>query len=238
MKNSIFNNLKKNLTIEDYANLIETWEIHRGADGEENIFDLQSYEDFHLFANLYTLGYALLCQKKNRFWFGGNNYKHNSHTMYKTPQPFPTNEHSARTLAISMIEDSYILECPDLYAKFFDCKYAPNNDASHSLEYPLILQYFTLEICNNIDVISISDDSSFEILLNEISNMAYDFTGKYSNTKFVTTFYDYMFHFIVEHFDEYLDSLRNVKDKFIDYIKNCPDYYSEEDFLKCLSNYN
>lgn len=246
---SVFDYLKKNLTIEDYANLVETWEVHRGADGEENIFDLQSYKDFHLFANRYTLGYALLCQKKNRFWFGGNNYADNfnnyimynyasnSHTIHKTPQPFPTDEHSARTLAISMIDDSYIYERPDLYDKFFDfnANYAPNNKSRHPLNYPLILQYFTLEICRNTEIISISDDSSFEDLLNEISNMAHEFTGQYSYTMFVTSFYDYMFHFIVEHFDEYLDSLKDVKDKFIDYIKNRPDYYSAEDFIKCLN---
>ena len=108
MKKNIFDYLYNCLTIADYAELMEKWEVHRGAEGAEDVFDLMDYRDFHLFANLYGIEQALYCQKKNRFWFGGTNYMKDSiGTMHKFATEFPTCVSQAKSLVINSIDEEY-----------------------------------------------------------------------------------------------------------------------------------
>ena len=157
----IFDYLKENLTLADYAELIEAWEIHRGADGEENVFDLMDYKDFYLFANLYNnVNYALECQKKNRFWFAGNNYTKNSiGTMYHEAISFPITIEEAKKMAIALINDEYILDRQDIYAKFFDFdayhkdKVANLNGKDTNIDIDVIKDIFNVE-----NVAAMTDD--------------------------------------------------------------------------------
>ena len=152
MKN-IFDYLKKELSLADYAELIETWEVHRGADGEENVYDLMDYKEFHWFANLYgSVNYALKCQSQNRFWFAGNNYTRNSiGSPYHNAVAFPTNEKDARQMAINMIDDEYILEREDIYEKFFDFEAYHNdkvvnlNGKDTNIDIDVIKEIFNVE---------------------------------------------------------------------------------------------
>ena len=157
---SIFDYLKKNLTLADYAELIEAWEVHRGADGEENVFDLMDYRDFYLFASLYDADYALVCQKKNRFWFAGNNYTRNSiGSPYTEAITFPITLEEAKKMAIAMIDDEYILDRQDIYEKFFDFdayhkdKVANLNGKDTNIDIDVIKDIFNVE-----NVAAMTDD--------------------------------------------------------------------------------
>lgn len=101
---------KDNLTIEDYARLIEAWEIHRGAEGAEDVFDLEDKKDRALFMNLHGRRRTRLYRKAGRFWFSGMNFEH--------PAPFPRTEEEAWKLAENLIEERYITERPDIYEEF------------------------------------------------------------------------------------------------------------------------
>lgn len=240
-KKTICDYLKKNLSLKDYADLVETWEVHRCADGEENVFDLMDYADFHLFATRYSLKYALECQKEARFWFGGNNYCKDSVTPYKTAVPFPKFTDDAYKLAKAMIGDEYIMERTDLYEKYYDFKkyneevvmefYAPNNEhKSHSLEYPLVLQHFTILFYDNIMVKTdyLKDEYCYDDILDAVANLAYTFTELYKNTEWKTTFKDYALHYIIRHFDGYFDELYEHREDMLSakyMFKEYSEYY-------------
>lgn len=239
MAKTICNYLKKNLSLKDYADLIETWEVHRGADGEENVYDLMDYADFFYFASFYTLSYALECQKEARFWFGGTNYSKDSiGSLYKTAVPFPMFTDGAYKLAKVMIGEEYVMERTDLYEKYYDFeayefeeKYKPNNEhTSHALEYPLVLQYFTLLISRNslVTTNNIREEYGYNDILNRIANMAYDFTELYKNTEWETTFLDYALHYIVRNFKAYFENLyedETQMEEAISVFVYYPEYY-------------
>ena len=222
-KKTICDYLKKNLSLKDYADLVETWEVHRCADGEENVFDLMDYADFHLFATRYSLKYALECQKEVRFWFGGNNYCKDSVTPYKTAVPFPKFTDDAYKLAKALIGDEYIMERTDLYEKYYDfekyneevefANYQPNNEYEKykikALQYPVVLQYFTIFFHDNdfVKIDYMKDNYCFNDILDAIANMAYTFTELYKYTSWNTTFADYALHYIIRHFDETFNEL-------------------------------
>ena len=107
MSKNLFRN---DLSTADCAKLIEAWELHRGADGAENVFDLYDKKDFRLMIRSRGIITALNLRKSNRFWFDGMNYKE--------PVPFPQNADEARKLAENMIEERYLIERPDIYADF------------------------------------------------------------------------------------------------------------------------
>jgi len=101
---------RKNLTLTECAKLIETWEIHRLADGYENVFDMRNKRDFWLMVGKRGLLVAIKMRHKNRYWFDGENYNE--------PKEFPATAESARQIAESLIEQRYIEERPDLYKAF------------------------------------------------------------------------------------------------------------------------
>ena len=250
MKNSICDYLKKNLSVEDYAKLIELWEVHRGADGEENVYDLMDYTDFHHFATHYGLQYALSCQEVNRFWFGGNNYDVNSCTMYKEPVQFPADSVKAYILAKSMIGDEYVVERTDLYEKYYDFEkynkevlwkyYEPNYEhTSHTLEYPLVLQHFSILFYENnfVNIKYLKEEYCYDDILNVVANMAYTFTELYGNTEWKTTFKDYALHFIIRHFEdsEYFGEMYESREDMLSAkykFKEYPEYYD----ITCYEN--
>ena len=206
----IFDYLYNNLTLADYAQLMEKWEVHRGADGAENVFDLIDYSDFHLFANVYGLEVALSLQKINRFWFGGINYPN--------PIQFPNTIKDAKSLVINSIDEEYILSRRDIYEIYFDFdkynldmvkswRYTPNQNAKKALEYPVVLQWFTAilyPIVSNytINCIYYSND-----VMDAIANMAYDFHNEYKKTEWETTFNDYLLHFAYNNAEKYFNDI-------------------------------
>jgi len=102
---------RKDLTVVQCAKLMNTWETHRGADGEENVFDLEDKKDFRFMVR--KRGYFTACKmrKKNRFWFDGNNFD-------EKPVEFPNTEETARDCVENSIESRYVHECPELYVPY------------------------------------------------------------------------------------------------------------------------
>ena len=49
MKNTSEYLKKDRLCVDEYARLFQDWNVDRGADGEENVFILTDYVDFHYF---------------------------------------------------------------------------------------------------------------------------------------------------------------------------------------------
>lgn len=220
---NIFDYLYKSLTIADYAQLMEKWEVHRGADGAENVFDLINYVDFHLFASLYGIEEALDCQKKNRFWFGGTNYTKDSvGCIHKSAIEFPNNFKDARKLVINSIDEEYILNRRDIYEMYFDfdnyfatkykSKYEPNYKARKELEYPVVLQWFTAILYPIVNNYPISDNYYSNDVMDAISNMAYDFYKRYKKTEWHTIFIDYLLHFAYFDTDKYFEDIFSNSD--------------------------
>jgi len=220
---NIFDYLKKNLTIADYAELMEKWEVHRGAEGAEDVFDLIDYKDFYLFANLYGIEQALACQKKNRFWFGGTNYIDDRiGSIHNTAIEFPTNISVARKLVINSIDEEYVLNRTDIYKKYFDydnyfvteygLKYLPNNNAKKELEYPVVLQWFTAILYPIVSNYTISDNYYSNDVMDAIANMAYDFHKGYKKTEWKTIFMDYLLHFAYFNANKYFDDIFSNSD--------------------------
>ena len=220
---NIFDYLHNHLIIADYAELMEKWEVHRGAEGVEDVFDLLNYRDFYLFATLYGIEQAVICQKKNRFWFGGTNYLEDSiGTMHKTAIEFPTDIVDARKLVINSIDDEYILERRDIYERYFDFDkfdfdyntylrndmyYAPNQYAKKELEYPIVLQWFTAILYPIVSNYSINCNYYSNDVMDAIANMAYDFRNEYKNTIWKTTFNDYLLHYAYNNAEKYFNDI-------------------------------
>lgn len=218
---NVFDYLYKHLAIVDYAELMEKWEVHRGAEGAEDVFDLLDYKDFHLFANLYGVEQAVKCQTKNRFWFGGTNYIENSiGTTHKTAIEFPTDIEDARKLVINSIDEKYILSRRDIYCMYFDFHefdfdynkymyYAPNQNAKKELKYPVVLQWFTAilyPIVTNSNY-PIADNYYSNDVMDAIANMAYDFYSEYEKTEWKTTFNDYLLHYAYNNAEKYFEDI-------------------------------
>lgn len=215
---NIFDYLYNNLTIADYAELVEKWEVHRGAEGAEDVFDLRDYRDFYLFANLYGIEQALDCQKKNRFWFGGTNYTEDSiGCVNKFAIEFPNNVEDARKLVINSIDEEYVLNRRDIYEMYFDfddyfvtehgLKYLPNNNAKKELEYPVVLQWFTAILYPIVNNYPISDNYYSNDVMDAIANMAYDFHNEYKKTEWNTIFMDYLLHYAYNNADKYFEDI-------------------------------
>ena len=220
---NIFDYLYKNLVIWDYAELIEKWEVHRGAEGAEDVFDLLNYKDFYLFANLYGIEMAEKCQKKNRFWFGGTNYIDDRiGSIHNTAIEFPTDISDARKLVINCIDDEYILERRDIYERYFDynnyfatkykSKYEPNQNAKKELEYPVVLQWFTAILYPIVSNYTISDNYYSNDVMDAIANMAYDFHKEYKKTEWKTIFMDYLLHFAYFNANKYFEDIFSNSD--------------------------
>lgn len=101
---------RTNLTIDECAALIETWEQDRCADGYENVFDLRNKNDFRMMVENHGFIKTRKLRKQNRFWFDGLNFKE--------PKAFPTTAEEARQLAENLIETWRVEERPDLYKAF------------------------------------------------------------------------------------------------------------------------
>ena len=196
----ITNFLKPAMSLNGLLNLFEDWNVDRGADGAENGFDLQDYADFHLFANLYGLETALKCQSKALYWIGGLNFTN--------PVRFP-NTHEAKEMLDKVIDIDTIIKRPDIYGKYFIMddvyksmykdRYKPNNEAKKDLEYPVVLQHFTIVIWKlyTDNTICFDVDMTEDEVMDMAANLAWDFTALYKRTAWETTFRDYMLHFIV-----------------------------------------
>lgn len=191
--------LKSNLTINDYAKLFNTYNIERGADGYENVYDLNDFESFGYFVQLYNTPIAMKCKNKNRFWIGGLNFDE--------PKEFPTTIEGAKKLIDCSIEDDRFFDTIGLYADFinkpklvgqlFYDYYLPNEDSKIGLSYSVVLQHFTITCYKFLwETELIADSISFEDFLAVVSNLAYNFTRDYQHTEWKTTFDEYMHHFI------------------------------------------
>ncbi len=194
--------LKSNLTINDYAKLFNTYNIERGADGYENVYDLNDFESFGYFVQLYNTHIAMKCKNKNRFWIGGLNFDE--------PKEFPTTIEGAKKLIDGSIEEDRFIDTIGLYADFINEQklvhqlfydyYLPNEDAKIGLSYSVVLQHFTIACYKFLwETELIADNISFEDFLAVVSNLAYIFTMDYQHTEWKTTFNDYMYHFIAYH---------------------------------------
>jgi len=197
----ITNFLKPTISLFNLFKLFEDWNVDRGADGAENGFDLQDYADFHLFANLYGLETALKCQAENPYWIGGLNFP--------KPIKFPQYYSEAKEFIEKSIDIDTILNRPDIYEKYFVMdeiykamykdRYKPNMEVKKDLEYPVVLQHFTIVIwrmyTDNVDCFD--EDMTEDDVMDMAANLAWDFTELYKRTAWETTFRDYMLHFIV-----------------------------------------
>ena len=213
--------LKENLTLKDYFNLFEDWNVDRGADGEENGFDLQDYVDFHLFANRYGSKMAVKCQKTQRYWIGGNNFP--------TPIKFPATIENAKKLVDNCVDEERVILYPCTYGKYYTYfdRYHPNNNSVHKMEYPVVLQYFTAFLFPILTRFIWTDDTSEYNIMDNISNMAYDFHKLYSKTIWETTFMDYLAHYAYNHIEAYFETCysENTLNKIKEEIKGCRYWY-------------
>ena len=214
--------LKENLIIDDYFNLFEDWNVDRGADGEENGFDLLNYVDFHYFATRYGVKKALDCQKEQRFWIGGNNFP--------TAIKFPLTIVNAKKLIENCVEEERVILYPDIYRKYYTYfdRYHPNYDAKSELEYPVVLQWFTAFLFPILTRFVWTDDTSENEIMDNIANMAYDFHKLYKQTQWETTFMDYLAHYAYNHIEEYFETCysENTFNKIKKDIKVC-EYWNE-----------
>lgn len=197
----ITNFLKPAISFNGLFNLFEDWNVDRGADGAENGFNLSDYADFHLFANLYGLETALKCQKETLYWIGGTNYI--------KPVEFPKFYSKAKEMLDKVIDIDTIIKRPDIYGKYFVMdeiykamfkdRYKPNNEAKKDLEYPVVLQHFTIVIWRMFtdNIFCFDEDMTEDEVMDMAANLAWDFTELYKRTAWETTFRDYMLHFIV-----------------------------------------
>ena len=222
---AIINMFKKNLTLKDYADLFNAWNVDRCADGAENSFDLDDFGDYSLFNITYGLETTFKCMKLQRFWIGGTNFK--------KPKPFPTDVESAKELMSKLIDIETIYNRKDIYGKYFNIDfYAPNYEHLKELEYPVVLQHFTTywwELVVRSKAYSpFKEDVSKNDILDMVANIAYDFYLTYKNTKWATSFDDYALHYIVR-------LLKERSDIFIDIIDDCD--YIIHFFTKVIGGY-
>lgn len=230
--------LKKNkLGVDDYARLFQDWNVDRGADGEENVFILTDYVDFHYFATRYGVKKTLECCQINDCWFGGNNFSE--------PKEFPKLLVECYKLVDALIETETILNRDDIYGRYFDIEkmrrdamadkmsiYLKGNcDETKALEYNIVLQWFTIVVFkayeNNID--AFKEDASEDDIMDMIANLAYEFWSIHEFTRWETTFMDYVLHFLVNELNIQSSLWQYVKsfDTLAYYFENLPNYYKD-----------
>lgn len=226
------------------ANLMEDWNVDRGADGEENVFILTDYVDFHYFATRYGVKKTLECCQINDCWFGGNNFEE--------PKEFPKTLVECHKLIDNCIDADTILNREDIYERYFDIDklrkaimadrmsiyLKGNEEANKELEYYVVLQWFSVVVYkayeNNLD--AFKEDTCEDDIMDMIANLAYEFWSIHKKTAWETTFMDYVLHFLVNELgtDDYRGSLwQYVKEKsesfdtLIEWFKNQPNYWGE-----------
>lgn len=235
---NVINFLKPAISLDSLLHLFEDWNVDRGADGNENGFNLKDYADFHLFANLYGLETALKCQSEALYWIGGLNFTN--------PVRFP-NTHEAKEMIDKVIDIDTIIKRPDIYGKYFIMddvykemykdRYKPNYEQKKDLEYPVVLQHFTIVIwrmfADNI-IMCFDVDMTEDEVMDMAANLAWDFTELYKRTSWETTFRDYMLHFIVLnlqlHSTKYFEKVFNkegIWDRLIQSVINQGGYFCD-----------
>lgn len=242
----IINMFKESLTLKDYVDLFDKWNVDRCADGAENSFDLDDFGDYSLFNNLYGLETTFKCMKLQRFWIGGTNFTE--------PKAFPTTIEDAKVFLSNMFDIDIISHRKDIYGKYFNIDfidfYAPNNNhMQHGLIYPVVLQYFTTywwgfvlwakhNFSHRDGEWPFRVDVSKNDILDMVANIAYNFYTEYQYTEWETSFDDYALHYIVrllkEKNDIFADILIHndiVYDSVVNYFKTqVGEYYTEYDF--------
>lgn len=237
MKNTSEYLKKDKLGVDDYARLFQDWNVDRGADGEENVFILTDYVDFHYFATRYGVKKTLECCQINDCWFGGNNFSE--------PKEFPKLLVECYKLVDALIETETILNRDDIYGRYFDIDmmrrdamadkmsiYLKGNcDETKELEYNIVLQWFTIVVFkayeNNID--AFKEDASEDDIIDMIANLAYEFWSIHKFTRWETTFMDYVLHFLVNELNIQSSLWQYVKsfDTLAYYFENLPNYYKD-----------
>lgn len=223
------------------ANLMEDWNVDRGADGEENVFILTDYVDFHYFATRYGVDKTLKCCQINDCWFGGNNFPE--------PKEFPKTLVECHKLIDNCIYADTILNREDIYDRYFDIDmmrrdamadkmsiYLKGNcDETRELEYNIVLQWFTIVVFkayeNNLN--EFKEDSCEDDIMDMIANLAYEFWSIHKFTRWETTFMDYVLHFLVNELNirsslwEFVKEKKESFDTLANYFKSLPQYYEE-----------
>lgn len=182
------------------ANLMEDWNVDRGADGEENVFILTDYVDFHYFATRYGVDKTLKCCQINDCWFGGNNFPE--------PKEFPKTLVECYKLIDNCIDADTILNREDIYERYFNMEelrnamsiyLKGNKEANKELEYNVVLQWFSIVFYkayeNNLN--AFREDVEEHQIIDMIANLAYEFWSIHKYTAWETTFMDYLLHFLV-----------------------------------------
>lgn len=227
--------------VEEYARLFQDWNVDRGADGEENVFILTDYVDFHYFATRYGVKKTLECCQINDCWFGGNNFPE--------PKEFPKLLVECYKLVDALIESETILNRDNIYGRYFDIEkmrrdamadkmsiYLKGNcAATKELEYNIVLQWFTIVVFkayeNNIDAFKL--DTCEDDIMDMIANLAYEFWCIHKLTRWETTFMDYVLHFLVNELNIQSSLWQYVKEKdesfdtLAYYFENLPNYYKD-----------
>lgn len=193
------------MSFRQYAYLIDDWNVNRGADGSENVFDLKDYEEFYYFALRYGVSIALECQNKAPYWFGGANFA--------TPKMFPTSYDECKELVDNLISLDEVIENENVFGRYFDMtaifadmqywiddKYLDGNElAAKELNYNVALQWFTLVVYkayeNNLN--AFKENIPMDDIMDMIGNLAWDFISIHKKTAWDTTFMDYVLHYLV-----------------------------------------
>ena len=183
------------------ANLMEDWNVNRGADGEENVFNLTDYVDFHYFATRYGVEKTLKCCQINDNWFGGNNFKE--------PKEFPKTLMECHKMIDNVIDVEDILGNEKVFGRYFDIVkikldntniyLSGNEDAPKELSYYVVLQWVSVVFYkayeNNLS--AFDDDASVDDIMDMIANLACEFWNIHKKTAWETTFMDYVLHFLI-----------------------------------------
>ena len=89
---------------------INEYEDARCALAEEALFDLRNYDDYYLFADVYELDRARVCQRENRLWWGGANFP--------TPQPIEEEIKTLLEWIDKSVDEAYIFQYPELFDRY------------------------------------------------------------------------------------------------------------------------
>lgn len=231
-----------NPTIDSMANILNIWnsrKVHNNF-----AYDLDSYREFYIFANVYGLDKALSCQDTNyKYWIGGNDVAE--------PIPFPNDIEKAKNFLDYNIDVEEILEYEWEYKGYFDIdlmredkdkfdndELPANNKSKNRLHYHVVCQHFTLALVkflytkattNKVEaeekgLIKILTNPCFEFdkYLEWIYNISNSFTNKYKYTEWETSFEDYAERFIRKEickyrfFDEDSSKIKKVFDEFLE----------------------
>lgn len=234
--------------VKTLVTILDLWNIDRGADGEENTFDLKEYGDFHLFANQYSLPIALSCQQKNRFWLGGNNFEKPKEISNKGKDVMKMIDAVLDVEDLLKDEDNPYLDLKcffdmDTMEKDYnecnkpkDIYLNPNADATKALEYNVSLQYVTIVLDRFFNYVKnkekelginiFADNFNFSDWVDYCANVAWSFHCKYITTRFETSLFDYIYHFVMNILPAcYLFNWENPNKDYTDIITT---YFTEQ----------